>query len=99
MDKRPLPCWLWPTLLLLAGIGLGMMLQAKVQHLALEKTAEDVSMVRDLVRASSECAAALTSTTAERNRLLEHLADVESSAMGSDCIPVMVWACPVKDAR
>ncbi|KAF5029906.1 hypothetical protein DSECCO2_643710 [anaerobic digester metagenome] len=67
---------------LLAGIGGGMLIQAKVQITKLP---------------SPEAAAALWRVTAERDRLLEHLADVESSGrIGADCTPLMVWACPQK---
>ncbi len=64
------------VMVLLAGIGGGMLIQAKVQQAGAD--------------------AALVRTTAERDRLLEHLADVESGVAGADCIPIMVWACPVK---
>lgn len=89
---------LWGVCLLVGCIGVGMLIQAKVQCLTLEEAAEEVSLVRDLTRASADCAAALTRTTNERNRLLEHLADVESS-VGVDCIPVVIWSCPVVESR
>lgn len=87
---------LWSVCLLVGCIGVGMLIQAKVQCLALQEASEEVSLVHKLVRATSDCAAALTRTTAERNRLLEHLADVESGACSPTCSRVTSWACPVE---
>lgn len=87
---------LWVVFLLVSGIGVGMLVQAKVQSLAtIQAAAGEASLVSKLVLASQECATALNRTTAERNRLLEHLADVESGARG-ECTPVMVWSCTVR---
>jgi|GEM_PF-5001492 len=96
MGKKIVSC-LWMVFLLVSGIGAGILVQAKVQSLAVQKVANEVPEIRELVRASKACAADLTRTTAERDRLLEHLADVETSGMTSeDCTPLMVWVCPRK---
>lgn len=89
---------LWVVFLLVSGIGVGMLVQAKVQSLAtIQAAVDEATLVNKLVLSSQECATALNRTTAERNRLLEHLADVESSGrIGADCTPLMVWACPQK---
>lgn len=66
------------------GIAIGMCVQTAV----------------DLLRSgSANLAAELTRTTAERDRLLEHLADVESGSATDACMPVMGWICPDKGGR
>lgn len=87
----------WGVCLLLGGIGVGMLIQAKIQCLALDEAIQEVSLVRALARSSSDCAAALNRTTAERNRLLEHLADLETNVDPATCSRVTVWACPVQE--
>ena len=95
MGKKIVSC-LWVVFLLVSGIGVGMLVQAKVQSLAtIQAAAGESFLVNKLVHSSQECATALNRTTAERNRLLEHLADVESGARG-ECTPVMVWSCTMR---
>ena len=86
---------LWMVGVMVGCIGVGMLVQAKIQALAIQNVANEVPEIRELVRASKACAADLTRTTSERDRLLEHLADVESGAE-RECTPVMVWSCTVK---
>lgn len=97
MGKKIVSC-LWVVFLLVSGIGVGMLIQAQVQSLAtIQAAAGEASLVDKLVLASRGCATALNRTTAERDRLLEHLADVESSGrIGADCTPVMVWSCTMR---
>ncbi len=78
MDKRRPLSFLLLMTILLAGIGVGMLVQAKVQ-VTLQADAEATAMVRDTARSLKSCATALNRTTGERNRLLEHLAAIESS--------------------
>ena len=80
MRRYALDCVL---LMVLVGIciGIGMNIQA----------------VMDLHQSDfGKISAELSRTTAERDRLLEHLADVESGTASPDCIPIMIWACPAK---
>ena len=97
MDKRL--SRLWGVCLLVGCIGVGMLIQAKVQCFTLEKAAQEVSLVRELTQACSDCAAALNRTTAKRDRLLEHLAALESDNAPTACVPVMVWYCPVREVQ
>ncbi|WP_428562310.1 MAG: hypothetical protein ACP59X_21060 [Solidesulfovibrio sp. DCME] len=99
MDKR---AFLFPLLCgLVAGCAAGFLVGVWLEARSLERTLAEVrtpnALVGDLATALEKSTTALVRTTAERNRLLEHLADVESSGLaGADCIPLMVWACPVK---
>lgn len=78
---------------LLAGVGVGMMVQAKVLA---QNGAESNTIVSSLTKALEISTVALKRTTAERDRLLEHLADVESGS----CVTIFIGTSPVeKDAQ
>lgn len=53
------------------------------------------ALISGMATALEKSTTALARTTAERDRLLEHLADVESGA-GTACTPLMVWVCSTK---
>ena len=57
------------------------------------------SDIKGLVLTRETCRATLDARTAERDRLLEHLADAESSSGGTDCTPVLVWSCPAREVQ